>query len=248
MLSPTNQLTWVVLLPPLIVPCSGAHCTSSGCSTDKPVRAVWADTFFVNAGPPVKCTDGSLRCQTVQDYAYDIGIIRLEQPVGNTYGYLGVGERTGGPPRHCWCSVTSSLPAAPQPVRCLHAGLQHVGGCKPASNSRRYCPLAARPAAQTCDRVAWPVTSAGYPGDRDRYLSRMFGTRGTLNAYSGCLPISDTAGVVSSNLDTAGGQSGSAIWDSNLYVRAVHVHGGASGPGHRTIVSGIVDWINKNRQ
>lgn len=88
------------------------------------------------------------------------------------------------------------------------------------------------------------MSSAGYPADRDETMSHMFGTRGTLDPFSGCLDNGDKHGVISSNLDTAGGQSGSSIWDSNNRVRAIHVSGG---PGHRTIVREYYEWILQNR-
>lgn len=62
----------------------------------------------------------------------------------------------------------------------------------------------------------------------------MYWTYGTLDEFDGCTPQDDTDGYISSDLDTAGGQSGSAIWQKdNKVIRAIHV---SSGPGHRSIV------------
>jgi len=57
---------------------------------------------------------------------------------------------------------------------------------------------------------------------------------------SPCSPCATRSGYITSNIEAAGGQSGSAIWDNKNYVRAIHV---TSGPGHRTINKQVFDLI-----
>lgn len=249
------------------------------------MRALWADTWFNNAKPPVPCKDGKLTCQSKQDFAFDISLIRLEEPVGNTYGWLGLGEcvRAGWAPRrsqhvgHSQHMLQCEWRLSPARAD-AHIGLGRHHGCLPACQPAQctarpqfarlsiarlasrmvlHCPLPAvvssscpaayaPPAAAeySCRSLALQVSSAGYPADRDETMSRLFGTHGTLDPFSGCLDNGDVHGVVSSNLDTAGGQSGSSIWDSNNHVRAIHV---SNAPSHRTIVREYYEWILQNR-
>ncbi|KAL4425886.1 hypothetical protein ABPG75_009902 [Micractinium tetrahymenae] len=98
----------------------------------------------------------------------------------------------------------------------------------------------------TCESQTYAVTSAGYPADLDSTMTHMYATAGTLDPFSGCLAESDPAGVVSSDLDAAVGQSGSPIWENTsegYFVRATH---NADGPWHRTIVKRYYEWILQN--
>lgn len=79
----------------------GTHCNSwfsswfgkfcTGYEFEREVGWTWATTWFSNAKPPVRCNDGSWRCQYPSDFVYDIAIIRLAESVGDQYGWLGFG-------------------------------------------------------------------------------------------------------------------------------------------------------------
>lgn len=84
----------------------------------------------------------------------------------------------------------------------------------------------------TCETRPVAVESAGYPRDLneraygaaqgDRSTLHMYRSTGTLDAFSGCSgAVRD--GCVTGDLDSNPGQSGSAVWDSDWMVRAVHV-------------------------
>ena len=81
-------------------------------------------------------------------------------------------------------------------------------------------------------------------------MSHMFVTQGTLSAFWGCSTAErDTRyGLVSSDLDISFGQSGSAVWDSKFFVRAL-VNGmdGAGLAWHRTMTSYMMNWVTLNR-
>ena len=92
------------------------------------------------------------------------------------------------------------------------------------------------------------VLSAGYPGDLQRrsddfWGARMFSTAGGLDEFDACESGLSNS-MVTSTLDSAGGQSGSGVWDGEHIIRALV---NASGPDednpystfHRT----IADWV-----
>lgn len=70
----------------------------------------------------------------------------------------------------------------------------------------------------------------------------MFTTTGTTSTYSACGTSAWTVSpnLINSDLDTAGGQSGSGIWESNNIIRAWHV---ASGNTHRAVTRELYDVI-----
>ncbi len=68
----------------------------------------------------------------------------------------------------------------------------------------------------------------------------MYTTSGTLQNFEGCNPDLQ-ANVITSDLDTAPGQSGSAIWDMDFVIRAIHVAGG--GPYHRSITRWVYNQV-----
>ena len=111
-------------------------------------------------------------------------------------------------------------------------------------------------------RLALPPTlppirpRAGYPGDLnddntvDEY--RMYRTYGTLAPFDACAEWDDSThdDVVSSDLDTAGGQSGSAVWslDSKYgyTVRAIHIASDKSGTSwERSMADWMFDEVNE---
>ena len=125
------------------------------------MRALWADTWFNNAKPPVPCKDGKRTCQSKQDFAFDISLIRLEEPVGNTYGWLGLGEcvRAGWAPRrsqHVGHSqhmfAVRVAPFAGQ-GRCAHWAGQTswLPACLPACPM--HCPAAVRTPLHRAPRI-----------------------------------------------------------------------------------------------
>ena len=97
----------------------------------------------------------------------------------------------------------------------------------------------------TCRAMRYSVRTAGYPSDKPDYPLQMYTTEGTLESFNACSETLDNQ-VITSNLDTAPGQSGSAIWDISpgWRIRAINV---SRGPGHRAITRGafqrIRDWV-----
>lgn len=71
----------------------------------------------------------------------------------------------------------------------------------------------------------------------------MYATVGSLDGFSGCR--SDLANnLISSDLDTYGGQSGSGIWTTeDATIRAIHVAGGETAPYHRVISQWVFDNV-----
>lgn len=51
--------------------------------------------------------------------------------------------------------------------------------------------------------------------------------------------------VIASDLDTASGQSGSAVWDEDYVIRAVHV---SSGPYERAVSSWVFDEVREEME
>lgn len=144
-------------------PTSGEHCDRSDLSgrctfstADRVVRALWADTWFNNAKPPVVCKDGKRTCQSQQDFAYDISLIRLEEPVGNTYGWLGLGEcrRAGWAPRRTQHVLQCKWRLWPAGAD-AHIGLGTHHGCLPACQPAcpMRCPAALRTPLDCVPRI-----------------------------------------------------------------------------------------------
>mgnify|MGYP001026123634 FL=1 len=52
-------------------------------------------TYFNNAAKPLKCDDGTYRCQENSDWEVDFSVITLEEPADEKYGFLGVGYECG---------------------------------------------------------------------------------------------------------------------------------------------------------
>ncbi len=92
----------------------------------------------------------------------------------------------------------------------------------------------------SCEEREYTVDTAGYPGDLPGAPFNMYGTQGTLAAFSGC-EASLASNVISSDLDTSAGQSGSGIWDDEYVIRAVHVAG--RGPLHRAVTRWAYEQI-----
>lgn len=94
-----------------------------------------------------------------------------------------------------------------------------------------------------CGSKALSVRTAGYPGDKPDFPQRMYTTTAVMDPFDGCVENVEN-GHIKNNLDSAPGQSGSGIWDSNGYVRAILVN---SLPGARTITnytfSKIINWM-----
>lgn len=72
----------------------GPHChKSGGCTRDTAVAWAHVDTLFVHASTDDLCPDGSHGCSSAQDSVFDIALIRLAEPVGDTYGWMASGYR-----------------------------------------------------------------------------------------------------------------------------------------------------------
>jgi V8-like Glu-specific endopeptidase len=93
-----------------------------------------------------------------------------------------------------------------------------------------------------CDNATYAVQTAGYPGDLPGAPYTMYGALGTLQTFAGC-DVSLSNNVITSDLDTGPGQSGSGIWDDEFVIRAVHVAGG--GPLHRAISHWVYQQIKE---
>ena len=74
----------------------------------------------------------------------------------------------------------------------------------------------------------------------------MFWTTGTLPPFSACPaePWGVEGNVVpSADLDSAGGQSGSAVWDGDGTIRAIIVTGNDQHTNVRAVTAGSFEWI-----
>ncbi len=56
---------------------------------------MFATTWFNNAGPLVRCTDGTMRCQTDADFSWDVSVIQYDTDLSGKYGSLGFGYGCG---------------------------------------------------------------------------------------------------------------------------------------------------------
>lgn len=96
-------------------------------------------------------------------------------------------------------------------------------------------------------KQGYTVTSAGYPGDKP--YATMWKTSGKLNPFNGAdSGIDDIVnGVVDSDLDIYGGQSGSNVWDSSYYTRALVNSMSSNGRAHhRTVTRTIYHLVMKD--
>ena len=95
-----------------------------------------------------------------------------------------------------------------------------------------------------CGQKALSVETAGYPGDLPDFPTRQYTVTGTMDPFDGCIEDVDN-GHIKNNLDSAVGQSGSPVWDSDKYIRAIINN---SLPGSRTITwytyYKIFNWVN----
>lgn len=73
----------------------GNHWQGSSRHTERVVAWEWVNTYFNNAGRPVRCSNGRFACQTPNDFKWDFAVVRLTTNIGNTYGWLGYGYRCG---------------------------------------------------------------------------------------------------------------------------------------------------------
>lgn len=94
-----------------------------------------------------------------------------------------------------------------------------------------------------CATQTYGCTTAGYPADRSPDQSRQYWTQARLS-FGGC--VAGTAGVVSSNMDSYGGQSGSSLWAGaagGLTVRAIHSSAGNGLSYHRSITREVFNLV-----
>ena len=71
----------------------GPHCHTGGgpCTREQPVAWAHADTLFVHASSDDLCDDGRHGCSRPTDSVYDVALIRLAEPAGDAYGWMGYG-------------------------------------------------------------------------------------------------------------------------------------------------------------
>lgn len=91
------------------------------------------------------------------------------------------------------------------------------------------------------------LTSAGYPQDRSVNGVEMYRIAGPSAYATGDQDNTKGRVYYTGTMDTAGGQSGSGVWDSEFYNVAVHAYGGAThNSGTRLIqekVNRLLTWV-----
>ena len=73
----------------------------------------------------------------------------------------------------------------------------------------------------------------------------MFTTTGRIEPFSACPAdmFSAEGNVAFTDLDSAGGQSGSAVWDGEPVIRAVLVGGNSESTKVRAITKAVFNWL-----
>lgn len=101
--------------------------------------------------------------------------------------------------------------------------------------------------AYSCATQNYNVATLGYPSDKPTYGYRTYYQSGVINGLAGCGGWGSSA-VGTSQLDAAGGQSGSAIWSSpDRYIRAILIAGNPYNTFHRVLNNVAFDFVKANR-